>query len=160
MHMNSSERRERLKSSRTYQWMRSVARYMDQYYLDGIAGLVPGGLGDTTMGLFALVHLYFSLFKLHSIPLTLAIANNVLRDILMGMLPFFVGDIIDFLNKAHMKNMALIDGFINDDKAVVHEVNRKALWSVVILVVLIAAIVGMAYALIWLTKALGTVLFS
>ena len=87
----NDQRRELLKNSRIYHWMRNVARYMDQYYLDGIAGLVPGGVGDTAAGLFALVHVYFSLFKLRSIPLTLAIANNVLRDILMGLLPFFIG---------------------------------------------------------------------
>lgn len=156
----NDQRRELLKNSRIYHWMRNVARYMDQYYLDGIAGLVPGGVGDTAAGLFALVHVYFSLFKLRSIPLTLAIANNVLRDILMGLLPFFIGDIIDFLNKAHVKNMALIDGFLNNDKAIVHEVNRKAFWSAIVLLLLLAAIVAMVYFLIWLTKALGTMLFS
>ena len=156
----NDQRRELLKNSRIYHWMRNVARYMDQYYLDGIAGLVPGGLGDTAAGLFALIHVYFSLFKLRSIPLTLAIANNVLRDILMGLLPFFIGDIIDFLNKAHVKNMALIDGFLNNDKAIVHEVNRKAFWSAIVLLLLLAAIVTMVYFLIWLTKALGTMLFS
>lgn len=156
----NDQRRELLKNSRIYHWMRNVARYMDQYYLDGIAGLVPGGVGDTAAGLFALVHIYFSLFKLRSIPLTLAIANNVLRDILMGLLPFFIGDIIDFLNKAHVKNMALIDGFLNNDKAIVHEVNRKAFWSAIVLLLLLAAIVAMVYFLIWLTKALGTMLFS
>lgn len=156
----NDQRRELLKNSRIYHWMRNVARYMDQYYLDGIAGLVPGGVGDTAAGFFALVHVYFSLFKLRSIPLTLAIANNVLRDILMGLLPFFIGDIIDFLNKAHVKNMALIDGFLNNDKAIVHEVNRKAFWSAIILLLLLAAIVAMVYFLIWLTKALGTMLFS
>ena len=36
------ERRERLKASRSYQLMQKVALYMDQYYLDGFAGLVPG----------------------------------------------------------------------------------------------------------------------
>ena len=156
----NDQRRELLKNSRIYHWMRNVARYMDQYYLDGIAGLVPGGVGDTAAGLFALVHVYFSLFKLRSIPLTLAIANNVLRDILMGLLPFFIGDIIDFLNKAHVKNMVLIDGFLNNDKAIVHEVNRKAFWSAIVLLLLLAAIVAMVYFLIWLTKALGTMLFS
>ena len=156
----NDQRRELLKNSRIYHWMRNVARYMDQYYLDGIAGLVPGGVGDTAAGLFALVHVYFSLFKLRSIPLTLAIANNVLRDILMGLLPFFIGDIIDFLNKAHVKNMALIDGFLNNDKAIVHEVNRKAFWSAIVLLLLLAAIVAMVYFLIWLSKALGTMLFS
>lgn len=28
-----------------------------------------------------------------SIPLTLAVLNNAFRDVLMGMIPFFVGDV-------------------------------------------------------------------
>ncbi len=149
-----------MKESRTYQWMQVIARYMDQYYLDGIAGLVPGGLGDMISALFALVHVYFCMFILRSIPLTLAVLNNVVLDVLMGMLPFFIGGIIDFLNKAHKKNMKLIDGYINDDPVVVHEVNRKAWQSAITLVISIAAIVGMVWLLVWLTQQLGTALFS
>ncbi|MBR6181877.1 MAG: DUF4112 domain-containing protein [Prevotella sp.] len=143
-----------------YLMMQKVTRYMDQYHLDGIAGLVPGGLGDIASAIVALVHIYFGMFRLRSIPLTLAILNNVLRDVLMGMLPFFVGDIIDFLNKAHKKNMKLIDGYLDDDAAIIQEVNRKAWQSAAILIVLILAIVGMVWVLIWLTKTLGTVIFS
>ena len=49
---------------------------------------------------------------------------------------------------------------INNDKAIIHEVNRKAFWSAIVLLLLLAAIVAMVYFLIWLTKALGTMLFS
>ena len=143
-----------------YLLMQKVTRYMDQYHLDGIAGLVPGGLGDVVSAMMALVHIYFGMFKLKSIPLTLALLNNVLRDVLMGMLPFFIGDIIDFLNKAHVKNMRLIDGYLDDDVAIIQEVNRKAWQSAAIFIVLILAITGMVWLLVWLTKTLGTAIFS
>ena len=155
-----SDRTERLKASFSYRLMQKVARYMDQYDLDGVAGLVPGGIGDIVTSLFALVHIYFCMFRLRSIPLTLAIINNVMRDVLMGMLPFFIGGVIDFLNKAHTKNMKLIDGYINDDPAVVQAVRRKAWQSAAALVVLISAIVGMVWLLAWLTQKLGTMVFS
>lgn len=153
-------RKQRLKSSRSYRVMKKVTLYMDQYYLDGIAGLIPGGVGDAAMSLFAAIHVYFCVFRLRSIPLTLAVINNVMRDVLMGMLPFFIGDVIDFLNKAHKKNMLLIDGYINNDEAIMGDVKRKAWQSAAVLVVLIAAIGGMMWLLVWLTKTLGTAIFS
>ena len=77
-----------------------------------------------------------------------------------GLLPFFVGNIIDFINKAHTKNMKLIDGYINDDPDIVHEVRRKAWISAATIVVTIAAIGAMVWFLVWLAQKLGTTLFS
>ena len=153
-------RKQRLMSSRSYQSMRKAARYMDQYYIDGIVGLVPLGIGDVVTAVFAVTHVYFCLFRLRSVPLTLAVLNNVMRDVLMGMLPFFVGDIIDFLNKAHVKNMRLIDGYLNDDPVVMRQMKRKAWISSTVLVVLTVAVIGMVWLLIWLTKTMGTAVFS
>ena len=62
-------RKQRLKSSRSYRVMKKVTLYMDQYYLDGIAGLIPGGVGDAAMSLFAAIHVYFCVFRLRSISL-------------------------------------------------------------------------------------------
>ena len=146
--------------SRLYRTMQNITNLMDRYYLDGVAGLVPGGIGDIVSAVFAVVHVYFSAFRLRSIPLTLAILNNTLRDIFLGMLPFFVGDVIDFFHKANKRNMALIDGFLNDDEAIIHEVNRKATQSALVLIALVIGIILIIYALIWLTKTLGTALFS
>jgi flagellar biosynthesis/type III secretory pathway M-ring protein FliF/YscJ len=56
--------------------------------------------------------------------------------------------------------MALIDGFLNNNQEIIHEVNRKATQSALVLVALVAAIIGVVYALIWLTQTLGTALFS
>lgn len=149
-----------MRDSRLYRSMQGVTQWMDRYYLDGVTGLIPGGIGDIVSALFAAVHVYFSAFRLRSIPLTLAILNNTLRDVLLGMLPFFVGDIIDFFHKANKKNMALIDGFLNDDQTIIHEVNRKATQSAVVLIALVIGIILIIYGLIWLTKTLGTALFS
>lgn len=155
-----NEKKERLKKSRIYQSMQGITQWMDRYYLDGVAGLVPGGIGDIVSAVFAVVHVYFSAFRLRSIPLTLAILNNTLRDIFLGMLPFFVGDVIDFFHKANKRNMALIDGFLNNDEVVIREVNRKATQSALVLVALVIGIILVVYGLIWLTKTLGTALFS
>ena len=156
----SSDRSEKLRSSRLYRATQAVTLWMDRYNVDGVAGLVPGGVGDIVSAGFAVVHVYFSAFRLRSIPLTLAILNNTLRDIFLGMLPFFVGDVIDFFHKANKRNMALIDGFINEDEIVIHEVNRKATQSAAILISLAIAIMLLLWGLVWLTKTLGTALFS
>lgn len=153
-------KKQKLKDSRLYNAMQDITQWMDRYYLDGVAGLVTGGIGDMVSAVFAVVHVYFSAFRLRSIPLTLAILNNTLRDIFLGMLPFFVGDVIDFFHKANKRNMALIDGFLNNNQEIIHEVNRKATQSALVLVALVAAIIGVVYALIWLTQTLGTALFS
>lgn len=94
--MSSPERKGQLMNSKLYQSMKYITTYLDKYYLDGVAGLVPGGVGDAVTAFFGLTHVYFAMFKLHSIPLTLAVLNNTLRDVLLGLIPFYVGNVIDF----------------------------------------------------------------
>ena len=111
-----TDRRQNLKDSTLYRWLQHITLWLDQYYLDAIAGLVPGGIGDAFSSLFSLVHVYFAAFRLRSLPLTLAILNNCLRDLFLGLLPFYMGNVIDFFHRANKQNMALIDGFINNDR--------------------------------------------
>ena len=153
-------RKEKLKKSRLHERMNALTVWLDRYYIDGIAGLIPGGIGDTITALFALVHIYFSLFRLHSIPLTLAVLNNSLRDLLLGLIPFYVGDIIDFFHQSNTRNMRLINGFINDDQAVIAEVNRKASQSLVACLLLLAGILLVLLLIAWIATKLGTLLFS
>ena len=121
--------------------MQRIADWMDRFYVDAIVGLAaPYGVGDLIMALFSLVYMYFSLFILHSIPLTLAIVNNTLRDIAIGLIPFFIGDILDFFHKSNRQNMTLIEGVVSGDRATIHEVNAKAVQSVVMIIVLIIII--------------------
>lgn len=154
------ERSDRLKSNRNYALLQRLTEYMDRYYLDAAMGFaIPGGIGDALCGLISLAYAYFSAFVIKSVPLTLAILNNSLRDVLLGMIPFYVGDIIDIFHRANKQNMALVNGFVDGDQTVISEVNRKALQSAVFIVLFVIAIAAMLWFLVWLTQKLGTVLF-
>lgn len=129
-------KREALMSTTSYRIMDKTARYMDKYFLDPIIGLIPGGVGDVLSSFLAIPFIYFALVQVKSIPLTLAVICNVLKDALLGSIPFFIGDIIDVFNRSYFANLRLITGYVNDDKAVIHEVNRKATWSAIFIVIL------------------------
>lgn len=139
--MNREKAKKKLQDSGSYASMQRIADWMDRFYVDAIVGMVtPYGIGDIIMALFSLVYLYFSLYILHSIPLSLAIINNTLRDIAIGLVPFFIGDVLDFFHKSNRQNMRLIEGFVNGDRATIHEVNAKAVQSIVMVIVLIIII--------------------
>lgn len=129
-------KREALMSTTSYRIMDKTAKYMDKYFLDPIIGLIPGGVGDVLSSFLAIPFIYFALVQVKSIPLTLAVICNVLKDALLGSIPFFIGDIIDVFNRSYVANLRLITGYVNDDKEVIHEVNRKATWSAIFIVIL------------------------
>ena len=152
--MNKKEQqRQRLMENGLYQAMVTVTRYMDRYYLDALIGLVPFW-GDVITVLSVLPFVYFSAKVIRSVPLTLAVLNNGLRDVLLGMIPFFVGDIIDVFHRSNVQNMQMVQGFVDGDKAVIHAVNKKAAQSVVVLIILLMLIVLMVWALVALGKYL------
>lgn len=149
------QRRARLMDNHVYQSMQSLTRYMDRFYLDAVIGLIPGW-GDAVALLCVVPFVYFSMCIIKSIPLTLAVLNNALRDVLLGMIPFFIGDVIDIFHRANMKNMAMIQGFIDGDEAIIKQVNRRALQSAIVLVVLLLLIALM----IWALFSFGSYLYS
>ena len=129
-------KRDALMSTTSYRIMDKTAKYMDKYFLDPIIGLIPGGVGDVLSSFLAIPFIYFALVQVKSISLTLAVICNVLKDALLGSIPFFIGDIIDVFNRSYVANLRLITGYVNDDKTVIHEVNRKATWSAIFIVIL------------------------
>ena len=141
--------------NQVYQSMQSFTRYMDRFYLDAVIGLIPGW-GDAVALLCVVPFVDFSMCIIKSIPLTLAVLNNALRDVLLGMIPFFIGDVIDIFHRANMKNMAMIQGFIDGDEAIIKQVNRRALQSAIVLFVLLLLIALMIWALI----SFGSYLYS
>ena len=157
--MNKDEkrqlRRQRLMQDKVYQAMSGLTRYMDRYYLDAIIGLVPGW-GDVVALLSVVPFVYFSSRVIKSVPLTLAVLNNGLRDVLLGLIPFFVGDVIDFFHRSNTKNMAMVQGFVDGDESIVKEVNRRAWQSAVVLVVLLLLIV----LAVWLLVSFGSYLYT
>ncbi len=147
--------RKRLMENKVYQTMNGMTRYMDRYYLDALIGIIPGW-GDAVTVFSAVPFVYFASRVIKSIPLTMAVLNNALRDVLMGMIPFFVGDIIDFFHRANIRNMEMIQGFVDGDEAVIKRVNQRAWQSAVVLVVLLLLIALMAWALF----SFGSYLYS
>jgi len=157
--MNKNEKRElqrqRLMDNKAYQTMDGLTRYLDRYYLDALIGIIPGW-GDAMALVSVIPFVYFSSRVIKSLPLTLAVLNNALRDVLLGMLPFFVGDIIDVFHRANTKNMAMIQGFVDGDEAIIKQVNQRAWQSTLVLFVLLLLIALMIWALI----SFGSYLYS
>ena len=157
--MNKDEKRQlqrqRLMGNKAYQTMQGLTRYMDRYYLDALIGVIPGW-GDAIALLSAVPFVYFSARVIKSTPLTLAVLNNALRDVLMGMIPFFVGDIIDLFHRANIQNMQMIQGFVDGDEAIIRQVNQRAFQSAIVLAVLLLLIALMIWALI----SFGSYLYS
>lgn len=157
--MNKDEKRQlqrkRLMENKAYQTMEGLTRYMDRYYLDALIGVIPGW-GDAIALLSAVPFVYFSARVIKSVPLTLAILNNALRDVLMGLIPFFVGDIIDIFHRANIQNMQMVQGFVDGDEVMIKQVNQRAWQSAIALVVLLLLIVLMIWALI----SFGSYLYS
>lgn len=149
------QRRKRLMDNKVYQTMEGMTRYMDRYYLDALVGVIPGW-GDAIALICVVPFVYFSSCVIRSVPLTLAVLNNALRDVFLGMIPFFVGDIIDVFHRAHKQNMAMIQGFVDGDEAVIKQVNQRTLQSALVLVVLLLLIALM----IWLLISFGSYLYS
>ena len=153
------DRKELLKRKTSYRVMKKSADIMDRYYLDGIIGLLQQGVGDFLSTALALPFIYFSAFHVRSFPLTLAVIYNILVDIMFGLFPFFIGDVIDFFNKSYVQNMRMITGYVEDDKKTVSEVNGKAVKTGVMIVVLCAVIYLLVRLLIWIAGRVGD-LFS
>ena len=146
------QRRQRLMDNKAYQTMEGLTRYMDRYYLDALIGVIPGW-GDAIALLCVVPFVYFSSRVIKSLPLTLAVLNNALRDV---MIPFFVGDIIDIFHRANTQNMQMIQGFVDGDEAVIKQVNQRAWQSVIVLILLLLLIALM----IWMLISFGSYIYS
>ena len=136
-----------IKESGTYRCIGQIAKWMDRYYLDAVIGLLLERVGDFITQLLTLPYLYISIFKIKSLPLTLAIIYNSLCDLAIGMIPL---DMMDIFKRSYMQNFKLIDGFIHGDRATISAVNKKAAITVVLIVLMVVVI----YILVKLTIVL------
>jgi len=148
-------RRQRLKQDKVYRTMEVLTRWLDRYWLDAVIGLIPGW-GDAAALLSIVPFVYFSWGILRSLPLTLAILNNALRDVLLGMIPFFIGDIIDVFHRANKENMAMIQGFVDGDSNVIRTVNRRTMQSVAFIIALLL-LIGLT---VWGLIRFGTYMYE
>ena len=139
-----------IKESGTYRCIGQISKWMDRYYLDAVIGLLLERVGDFITQLLTLPYLYISIFKIKSLPLTLAIIYNSLCDLAIGMIPLGIGDMMDIFKRSYMQNFKLIDGFIHGDRATISAVNKKAAITVVLIVLMVVVI----YILVKLTIVL------
>lgn len=123
--LKKAQKKEELMSSGLFQTMYGIKRLFDDWYLDAVIGLIPT-VGDIIGTFLSLPFILFCIVKVRSLALTLAVLNNYMIDMIIGIIPFWIGNISDIFYKAHRKNLDLIMGFIDDEKFVIHEVNRKA----------------------------------
>ena len=130
-----ADKRQELESSLSYGAVKGIKTVMDDYYLDPLLGLIPGGVGDWLTAPLVLPAIYVALFKVHSIALTLAVIYNWLVDACLGSIPF-IGSIIDFIYKGHKKNYQMIVGYVEDDREIISEVNGKAFKTLILIAIL------------------------
>ena len=148
-----------LKASKAYKFISTVTTLADKYFLDALLGLVPS-VGDLVSSIFGLPFIYVTLFKVKSIPLTLAVIYNYLVDILLGSIPFFIGDAIDFFSKAHVKNLDLITRYVEGDKKTIRQVRSKALLTAFFIIILSVIIYFVFRLLIGVTEWTWTLLID
>ena len=140
-----------LKKSKAFWLISMITKWADKYFLDTLLGFIPS-VGDLVSSVFGLPFIYVSLVKVKSISLTLAIIYNYLVDILLGSIPFFIGDAIDFFSKAHVKNLNLITRYIEGDKKTIRQVRSKALLTGILILVLCIIIYFVFRLLIGVTE--------
>ena len=140
-----------LKKSKAFWLISMITKWADKYFLDALLGFIPS-VGDLVSSVFGLPFIYVSLVKVKSISLTLAIIYNYLVDILLGSIPFFIGDAIDFFSKAHVKNLNLITRYVEGDKKTIRQVRSKALLTGILILVLCIIIYFVFRLLIGVTE--------
>ena len=155
MTMVDMTRRNKTSETAVYRSLKTITTYMDRYYLDPIVSFIPGA-GYVVSLAFTLPYLYISTLCMRSLPLTLAVIYNVVLDQLVAMMPFGVGVVLDAFNRSYVKNSRLVIGFVEGDRKIISEVNRKALLTLVMICVLVTLIVLMFYLLGLLVAKIGS----
>lgn len=151
----TNEKQEIIRNSASYKLVHAIALWMDRRLLDPLIGLVLPGFGDALTSVFAVPYLYLSIVKLKSIPLTLAIVCNILLDVLIGIIPY-IGVVGDVFKRAFTRNAALIKGYVEGDKAIMQEIDRKAVSMAFLIVILCGLIYAMVLAAVKIVEWVGS----
>lgn len=153
--MMTNEKQKIIRNSVSYKLVHAIALWMDRRLLDPLIGLVLPGFGDALTSVFAVPYLYLSIVKLKSIPLTLAIVCNILLDVLIGIIPY-IGVVGDVFKRAFTRNAALIKGYVEGDKAIMQEIDRKAVGMAFLIVILCGLIYAMILAAVKIVEWVGS----
>ena len=151
----TNEKQKIIRNSVSYKLVHAIALWMDRRLLDPLIGLVLPGFGDALTSVFAVPYLYLSIVKLKSIPLTLAIVCNILLDVLIGIIPY-IGVVGDVFKRAFTRNAALIKGYVEGDRAIMQEIDRKAVGMAFLIVILCGLIYAMVLAAVKIVEWVGS----
>lgn len=153
--MMTNEKQEIIRNSVSYKLVHAIALWMDRRLLDPLIGLVLPGFGDALTSVLAVPYLYLSIVKLKSIPLTLAIVCNILLDVLIGIIPY-IGVFGDVFKRAFTRNAAMIKGYVEGDRAIMQEIDRKAVGMAFLIVILCGLIYAMVLAAVKIVEWAGS----
>lgn len=153
--MMTNEKQEIIRNSVSYKLVHAIALWMDRRLLDPLIGLVLPGFGDALTSVLAVPYLYLSIVKLKSIPLTLAIVCNILLDVLIGIIPH-IGVVGDVFKRAFTRNAAMIKGYVEGDRAIMQEIDRKAVGMAFLIVILCGLIYAMVLAAVKIVEWAGS----
>ena len=153
--MMTNEKQEIIRNSVSYKLVHAIAQWMDRRLLDPLIGLVLPGFGDALTSVLAVPYLYLSIVKLKSIPLTLAIVCNILLDVLIGIIPY-IGVVGDVFKRAFTRNAAMIKGYVEGDRAIMQEIDRKAVGMAFLIVILCGLIYAMVLAAVKIVEWAGS----
>ncbi len=153
--MMTNEKQKIIRNSVSYKLVHAIALWMDRRLLDPLIGLVLPGFGDALTSVLAVPYLYLSIVKLKSIPLTLAIVCNILLDVLIGIIPY-IGVVGDVFKRAFTRNAALIKGYVEGDRAIMQEIDRKAVGMAFLIVILCGLIYAMVLAAVKIVEWIGS----
>lgn len=142
-------------NERVLVWLRKASMVLDECYLDPLIGLLPCGIGDVVTAVLGLVWLWVSACVVKSWALTLAVLANILRDVAIGMVPF-LGNVLDCFYRSNTLNLRLINGFVDNDMAIVAEVHRKK-WQLLGVVAMLLVLIGL---LAWLIYFVAKCVFA
>ena len=141
--LEKQRKKDQLRSSWSFVFIDKSAKLMDKYFLDVLIGTVFPVVGDLIPTFFVIPYIYVSMFKIRSLPLTLAVVFNTMVDWALGLLPVGVGIVGDAFHRSFIKNRKLILGFVEDDREIIKEVNRKAVLFSVLIFIMIFVIWGL-----------------
>ena len=148
---SEEQRKAQLKEEKLYRRLAQLAKVMDRWGVDPAIGFLLPAFGDVLTALLALPFLYYSVVRLRSFPLTVALVYNVLLDLLIGLVPYGIGDFFDIFHRSYLKNLRLLTGYVEGNEAMMDEVQRKTGWTMVLLFVLAGLIIlfmGLTYWLL------------
>lgn len=139
------------KPSQALQNARTVARWLDRRYIDPILGLVIPEVGDLVTTSFGLYVVWVAWRERVPLPVIARMMLNLGIDALVGIVPI-LGDLFDFVFRAHSRNLALLEARLPTRKTTVGDV--------AILVGAFAFIVGGVLGAIFIGVKITTWLFG